>query len=176
MHTYQAQFKQITLDAKGHLMQQGSGSIALSRPGYLRWETFKPTHQILWVNKNTVWIYDVDLEQVSKNQIQTNSKNPSVLLSSSVSQMKQQFSIKKVSTQDHLLCFTLYAKNVKSDADISIPNATLCFQNGILKTMSLKQDFGGSTQFSFSNIKTNQSISTSVFRFSAPKGTQVLTN
>jgi outer membrane lipoprotein carrier protein len=172
MHSYQAAFQQLTFDAKGNVLQQSRGQMALLRPGNLRWEIVQPMHQIIWVNKKTVWIYDVDLEQASKNKITSNT--PGMLLSHSGAQMKQQFTVKETQTKKGgLLCFILHS-NHQTHPQTAAADVTLCFKQGILHTMFVKQDFSGVTQFAFSNIKINHSIDPSVFKFSAPKNTQIL--
>ena len=48
--TYQAHFTQKTYDGQ-HLVSTTKGLMALKRPGYFRWETFSPTHQIILVTQ-----------------------------------------------------------------------------------------------------------------------------
>jgi outer membrane lipoprotein carrier protein len=165
MQTYSANFEQITSDAKGRVVQKSYGKMALKRPGYLKWETLNPTHQQLFVSKNIVWVYDVDLEQASRNTLHMTDNNPGALLSSPISQIKRQFIINSVETDQNLTCFTLHQRKASSDKTVAIGTITLCFQNTLLQSMTLTQNFGGRSQFVFSNIRLNQSIPASFFQF-----------
>src|SRR3989338_3432080 len=68
--TFQAQFTQTTTDVNHQVLQQSSGTMMLMRPGRFRWETQNPTHQIVITDGKTLWIYDVDLKQATKQAIQ----------------------------------------------------------------------------------------------------------
>lgn len=173
--TYSANFEQITRDAKGQVVQRSHGYMALLRPGYLKWETVEPIHQLLFVNKNTVWIYDVDLEQASKSMLSTaHYNNSGTLLSSSVVQMRRQFSVGSVSVQHGESCFVLHQKEPETNSDMANDKITLCFKNATLQSMSLTHDFGDETQFVFSNIRMNHLIPPSTFQFVPPDGVEII--
>lgn len=175
MHTYRANFEQTTRDANGQVVQRSYGSMALIRPGYLKWETIAPTHQLLFVNRNTVWIYDVDLEQASKSTLSTpHYNNSGALLSSSVAQIRRQFHVDSVKIQQGQTCFILHKKQTTTDDDMKNDKITLCFKNAILQSMALTHHFGDETQFVFSNIRTNHLISLSIFQFTPPDGVEII--
>ena len=61
----QSGFTQQVVDDKGKVRQSSSGTVFLSRPGKFRWEYAAPDkHQIVADGKN-VWVYDVELDQVT---------------------------------------------------------------------------------------------------------------
>ncbi|HEV8693966.1 MAG TPA: outer membrane lipoprotein chaperone LolA, partial [Lysobacter sp.] len=60
------QFAQQVFDPKGKLKESSSGKVALSAPRLFRWEYVKPYPQLIVADGKTVWIYDPDLQQVTK--------------------------------------------------------------------------------------------------------------
>ena len=59
-----AQFNQI-VKAKKREISRSSGTMALQRPGKFRWETKDPMEQLVVADGKKMWVYDVDLEQVT---------------------------------------------------------------------------------------------------------------
>src|SRR5437660_1200886 len=65
IHTMQATFKQTVLDTKGKILSRSEGKMSLQRPGQFRWDVLRPNRQLIVTNGQKIWIYDVDLEQVT---------------------------------------------------------------------------------------------------------------
>jgi outer membrane lipoprotein carrier protein len=61
----QAEFAQTVRDAERSRVQESSGTMALLRPGRFRWHYLTPYEQLIVGDGERVWIYDVDLEQVT---------------------------------------------------------------------------------------------------------------
>src|SRR6476646_5308728 len=60
------QFTQQVLDANGSLKETSSGRVALSAPRQFRWEYTKPYSQLIVADGTRVWVYDPDLQQVTR--------------------------------------------------------------------------------------------------------------
>ena len=57
--------------------QTSSGSFQILRPGLFKWEYNKPYQQTIVGDGKTIWLYDVDLKQVTKsNQNQAIGDSP----------------------------------------------------------------------------------------------------
>lgn len=79
--------------------QKTTGKMALLRPGKFRWETQQPTQQLIIANGRYAWVYDVDLEQVTKQKINTQQPgSPAELLSGSSDTLRRAFSIKRLTS------------------------------------------------------------------------------
>ncbi len=59
-------FIQRVYDGNGQLKESTSGRVALSAPRLFRWEYQKPYPQLIVADGKTVWVYDPDLEQVTR--------------------------------------------------------------------------------------------------------------
>src|SRR5512141_1484053 len=60
------QFTQQVVDANGKLKESSSGRVALSAPRLFRWEYTKPYAQLIVADGKRVWVYDPDLQQVTR--------------------------------------------------------------------------------------------------------------
>jgi len=97
INTMQSAFTQQVIDDKGALRQSSSGNVYLSRPGKFRWEYAAPDkHEIVADGKN-VWIYDVELDQVTvKPMTQALSAAPIGMLTQKQS-VDKQFNVQEIS-------------------------------------------------------------------------------
>ena len=71
LRTMSANFSQV-VKAKQREISRSSGTMALARPGRFRWQTIKPMEQLVVADSKHLWIYDVDLEQVSVKKQENN--------------------------------------------------------------------------------------------------------
>lgn len=59
-----------------------SGSMMVKRPNKFRWETKSPSEQLIVANGSSLWIYDKDLSQATKQNVDSQIGNtPALLLS-----------------------------------------------------------------------------------------------
>ncbi|MCB1866086.1 MAG: outer membrane lipoprotein chaperone LolA [Chromatiales bacterium] len=63
--TLRASFVQTVYDEHHRELQRGSGFLLLSRPGRFRWTYIEPTEQIIVADGLSIWVHDVELDQVS---------------------------------------------------------------------------------------------------------------
>src|SRR4051812_40371814 len=67
LHTLRASFSQVVLDAQGHEIEHGEGTLLVRRPGRFRWE-YTPDGegpQLLVADGTNLWFYDRDLQQAT---------------------------------------------------------------------------------------------------------------
>jgi outer membrane lipoprotein carrier protein len=169
----QADFNQTVYDKRQKPVQKSVGDMALKRPGQFRWETKSPIPQLLLTDGNYVWIYDVDLEQATRQKADTNNdSNPASLLSGSTQSIERRFDVSDVQRPGKEKWFKLVPKD---NSDI-FQWIELGFVDGKLSTMKLNDRLGTLSIFSFSNVRINPSLKADLFNFQAPKGVEVLKN
>ena len=161
-----ANFSQTT---KGASSGSFKGSMSVQRPNNFRWETKSPSQQLIVANGSSMWIYDKDLEQATKQAVDSQVGNtPALLLSGDPSKIAQNFKITQpYATKNY---YVLYPK---SD-DASFKNLSVSFSGGKPVMMVLNDTLGQTTSIKFSSIKLNPSISSSQFKFTPPKGVDVI--
>jgi outer membrane lipoprotein carrier protein len=170
--TLKANFTQQTRDGRGKETQRAYGRMALERPGKFRWEITKPIPQLIIANKNTLWVYDPDLEQVTvRNLNYSAGEAPALLLSHDNASLEKGF---KVSTlpakQANMQWFSLTPKK----PDNMFEHIEIGFSNKELKQMRLKDHLGNMTAIQFTNIQNNMAVNASLFTFKAPARVDVI--
>jgi len=171
--TYQADFTQVTYGNNNQVMQRSRGNVMIKRPNGFRWETDTPTKQILITNGVQLWVYDVDLAQVTERPVDDRSNvNPAVLLSGSKKELMQDFSVDMVpqalSGRNHF-SFLLRPKK-----QASFKWVQLDFHAGQLVTMKIFNNLGETSIFNFIRIKLNAPLATRLFNFKPPEGVDVV--
>lgn len=166
LQTMQANFSQTITDNHDTVLQQTSGTMALQRPGLFRWDTNNPTHQLVIADGKTIWLYDKDLQQVTK-QIQNSSNNnsPGLLLSDSPTHLAQQYFISQMNNG-----FKLTPKKPSP----LFQSVDLFFTDGSLNKMILNDRLNQKTVITFTHVQINQSLAAKLFRFIPPQGVDVV--
>lgn len=171
--TFTADFAQVVKDDKGSTLQQNHGQVQLARPGRFRWVSLVPTKQIITANGPTLWTYDVDLEQATKQPFQaTGGVTPAALLSGQVSDLQQKFNVEKVPSQGQDQAFKLTPKQ-PSDLFKSVQ---MTFAGDRLQAMQVLNNLGQTVSFRFSNVKLNPKLDKNLFNFTPPTGVDVIDN
>ncbi len=169
MHSLQAAFTQTVNDGSGQVLQQSAGTMALLRPGRLRWMTQQPTRQLLMIDHQRLWIHEVDLKQVTIDKLATTQHDlPAFLLSDEPSLLAQQFTITQRSP-DH---FYLLPKL----KDSTFSHIHLYFSQRTLQRIALSDRLGQTTVIAFSHVLQNQPVDAAQFNFVMPKGVDVIDN
>ena len=170
--TYQANFKQTTYSQEGHATQKSSGRVMMMRPGKFRWETKKPLQQIVIANGRTLWIYDVALEQATKQTLSRKKGvvDPAMLLTGKVSAIMQRFTVTRLTRRDSGFWFQL--KPRKKNAPFQL--VQMQFKRARLTQIRIKNNLGQTSIFTFTNIRLNRRLNPNLFYFKAPRGVDVL--
>jgi len=81
---FSADFKQIIQDSSGEVLQQGEGTLAISKPNLVNWHTTDPDETLIVSNGKDLWFYDPFIEQVTLYSVEKSTMNTPILLLSSV--------------------------------------------------------------------------------------------
>ena len=80
--TFRADFTQVVLDENLEPLEESSGRLWIARPGRFRWDYHPPFAQQIVADGSRVWVYDLELEQVTvRDQHKTLQHTPAMLLS-----------------------------------------------------------------------------------------------
>jgi outer membrane lipoprotein carrier protein len=162
-------FEQKVYDKSGKLVQDSRGSFAFLRPGRFRWTYVKP-QQIIVGDGDRVWIYDADLNQVTVRKVaRVLGSTPAALLAGA-SDIENAFDLKEVGAKDGLE----WLQATPREKEAGFLSIRLGMATGGVEAMELVDHFGQTTVLRFSNILRNPQIDPSTFRFSPPKGADVL--
>ena len=166
------QFSQQVFDPKGKLKETSSGKVALSAPRLFRWEYVKPYPQLIVADGKTVWVYDPDLQQVSKRPQGVEEQNSPLSVLVDPGKLGTQFVVKEGGTAGGLEWLVLTPKGDAADA--SFRSARLGFAKSALVKMQVIDALGQRTEINFSGWKRNPAFPASTFRYAPPKGVDVI--
>ena len=172
-HSAQAEFTQVVLDQNGKRIQGASGVMQFQRPGKFRWTYRKPYEQIIVGDGEKFWLYDVDLNQVTVKKLDAAlGSSPAALLAGS-NEIERGFDLTESGSQDGLDWLQAVAKT----HDSSFGKILMAFNTQAeLVIMELNDAFGHKTVLRFSGLKRNPQLPPSQFRFTPPKGADVLSD
>lgn len=165
-----ADFEQKVYDRNQKLVQQAKGSFAFLRPGRFRWSYAKPHPQLIVGDGERVWIYDEDLNQVTVRRLaRAVGATPAALLAGA-SDIENAFELAEAGTREGL--DWLEAKPREREAGFE--RIRLGMSTAGVEAMELVDHFGQTTVLRFTNLVRNPQIDPATFRFTPPKGADVL--
>lgn len=177
IQSMQADFEQVVSDSHGNIIEVSKGVLIFSRPDKFIFEYSSPAEQKYISNSKTLWIYDVELEQVSIKSLEAGLGDSPALLLSSNSNVYQYYYvndiklISAVQTKQKVLHWVqLKAKK----QDTTFDRVLLGFEQHKLKKMKMYDNFGQVTVLSFSNLQINKPFSNRQFNFVVPEGVDVI--
>lgn len=168
--TLKADFAQAVITKSGRKPQQSSGTVAISRPGKLRWEIQKPYPQLVVSDGEKVWIHDPELQQVTVRKAgQAIGGSPAALLSGS-NELEKNFTLKEAGESDGMA----WVEATPKANDSGFERVRLGFSGSDLKAMELLDSFGQTTLIRFSRVEKNPALPASTFKFTPPAGADVV--
>jgi outer membrane lipoprotein carrier protein len=169
-HTLRADFSQMIVGKNGRKPQQSSGTVAISRPGKLRWEILKPYPQLVVGDGEKVWIHDPDLQQVTVRKAgQAIGGSPAALLSGS-NELEKNFTLKEAGEGEGMA----WVEATPKAGDSGFEKVRLGFAGNDLKAMELQDSFGQTTLIRFARIERNPNLPAATFKFTPPAGADVV--
>ncbi|WP_165007505.1 outer membrane lipoprotein chaperone LolA [Neisseria yangbaofengii] len=148
------------------------GTFQILRPGLFKWEYTKPYKQTIVGDGKTIWLYDVDLAQVTKSsQNQAIGDSPAAILSNKTA-LDSSYTLKEDGSANGID----YALATPKKNNAGYQYIRIGFKGDTLAAMQLKDSFGNETAINFSSLNTKPNLSRNAFKFTPPKGVDVLSN
>lgn len=164
-----ADFQQTVFDKTGKLVQESRGSFSFLRPGRFRWTYVKPP-QLIVGDGERVWIHDADLNQVTVRRVaRVLGATPAALLAGA-SDIDKAFELVESGEKDGLQWLEAKPREKESGFE----RIRLGMSASGVEAMELMDHFGQTTVLRFSNMVRNPQFDAGTFRFTPPKGVDVL--
>ncbi len=169
IHSMHAHFSQ-TVRAKRHVISNSSGVMVVVRPNQFRWQTQQPMAQTVVADGQTLWIYDVELEQVTvSKQTRKLGVAGALFLSGDPDAVRRDFTVtaQQIGTTES---FDLHAKSSKANFE----RVRLTFKKNILAEIELDDQLGQHTVIHLSQVEMNQRQPARLFHLHIPAGVDVV--
>ena len=171
-------FADKTVSASGRFTQQSesssekiSGVFAFSRPGKFLWRTDSPFKQTIVSDAKTLWIYDVDLNQVTVRNVKgAIDAGPATLLFGG-SNPEQFFNLSVLNEEGDFS----WVRAVPKSNDAAFSFVDIAFDaEGLPKKMRLADRFSEKTLYTLEAVRVPSQVDKKVYEFTVPAGADVL--
>ncbi|NRO96565.1 outer membrane lipoprotein chaperone LolA [Paraburkholderia sp. NMBU_R16] len=147
-----------------------SGTFVFSRPGKFIWTYEKPYEQVLQADGENLYVYDKDLNQVTIRKLGgALGASPAAILFGS-NDIEQNFTLRDAGVKGGIDWLELRPKS----RDTQFERVGIGFKDGNLEAMELHDVFGNVTLLTFTNIQKNPPLKGDSFKFTVPKGADVI--
>jgi chaperone LolA len=165
-----ANFAQIIVDKNLKELQRVTGTMQFQRPGKFRWEYHKPYEQSIVGDGVRLWIYDKDLNQVTVRKLDRALGNSPAALLAGNNEIERVYTLTNLGSQEGLD----WLEAVPKSQENAFERVRLGFKDGGLDAMELRDAFGQVTIIRFSALERNPKLAPDAFRFTPPKGADVI--
>ncbi|MFO1220305.1 MAG: outer membrane lipoprotein chaperone LolA [Burkholderiaceae bacterium] len=164
-----AAFTQTVTSPDGARKKQSSGRFEFARPDRFRFVYDKPFEQQIVADGQRVWLYDVDLNQVTVRPMAgALGTTPAALLAGAA--IDKEFELKAQGVSDGLQ----WAQAVPRSKEGSIQAIRVGFAGTQLAALEIVDTFGQRSQLRFTALEPNVRFGDDAFRFVPPKGADVI--
>ena len=170
--SFSAGFTQVVYDADSNPLQQSAGEVFLKRPGRFIWNYTSPSPQKIVADGSSVWLYDIDLEQVTVSPLAEQGAGTHLSLLMGDKPLDQEFILRRLGNSDGIDWVELKPRTDHPDFELVF----LGLNEKGLAAMELRDSFGQATQIRFSNFTPDVQLDDAEFRFVPPAGVDVIGN
>ncbi len=176
--TMAADFTQVAANVSGRHKRYGAGYLRLLKPGRMRWDYTKPGQQVMVCDGKTISLYFASQKQM----IVTAAKQyleADVIYSffAGTGDILRDFEVRKPDSADLDKMAGDYQIKIiprHSHPQIDYINIWVDTKTFLLKRIKVTDKFGSQTDISFSNIRRNIKLDSSIFHFTPPAGTEII--
>lgn len=168
--TARAAFSQKVVNKSGKASQMASGTMVFSRPGKFRWEYQRPYSQLIVGDGSKLWTYDKELNQVVVKPMGAALGSTPAALLAGANDMEKNFSMAEGGAEDGMEWLNAEPKSKEAGFE----RMRIAFKAGVPQVMEVRDNFGQTTLLQFSGFERNPSLAADSFRFTPPKGADVV--
>lgn len=172
-----AEFTQVVTsparEGQGARTRTSSGSFEFLRPNRFRFTYRKPFEQVIVADGQTLWLHDVDLNQVTaRRQAQTLGATPAALIASAadLAALRQDFDLAAAPEQGGLQ----WVQATPKARDGQLRSVRVGFRGNELAQLDILDGFGQRSVLTFSRMEVNPFLSEALFQFKVPAGADVI--
>jgi outer membrane lipoprotein carrier protein len=169
LETFSASFEQTQPEENLFEMNRSKGYFVMQRPGQLLWVYEKPDPQKIISDGRNVWVYDVELDQATVRPLSSVEADFPLSWLLYKEPLSERFNIIPGDVRNGESWFNLTPKDGTFFQSLDVAIA-----DGKMTQIWMYQSVDNITKVKFNNIRQNQSVNTSDFEFTPPKGVDVI--
>lgn len=169
LSTLQAEFQQRVISGDTGQVISSDGTFYLQRPGRFRWEYREPP-QLVVADGKRVWLYDPELEQVSRQGQDRALRGTPAQLLVGTEPLEKYFVLRDLERGDDLAWVELRPLEPGGEFE----RILVGFGDGLLQELEMDDSFGQVTLFRFADMQRNPELDAALFRFIPPPTMDVM--
>jgi outer membrane lipoprotein carrier protein len=163
-------------------VKTSSGQFEFSRPNRFRFNYVKPFAQTIVADGQTLWLFDVDLNQVTaRKQSTVLGSTPAALISSAadVQALQADFVLADAAEKDGMQWATAVPKSKDGQLQsvrigFRLVSGVADVQTSTLEVLEILDNFGQRSVLTFRGFQVNPVLAAKAFEFKAPAGADVI--
>lgn len=175
LNYFTANFSQDVFSESGEIIEQSTGTIAISKPNLANWQVQTPDELSIISDGESVWFYNPWIEQVNVYALDSAiARTPILLLTSNDETLWEAYNVAKendASEEEHTFIIS------SIDTNSQIKSLTLHFNQlsntEILSGFSFLDATGQLSRITLSQFSTKQEPQIDLFKFVVPENTQI---
>jgi outer membrane lipoprotein carrier protein len=172
-----AEFTQVVTgpakEGQGARSKTSSGTFEFARPNRFRFDYKKPFEQVIVADGQTLWLYDVDLNQVTaRKQSQVLASTPAALIAAApdLGALRKDFNLEAAREKDGLQ----WVQATPKIKDGQLHSVSVGFRGNELAKLEILDSFGQRSVLTFTKMDLNVAVSPERFQFKPPQGADVV--
>ena len=160
-------------EGKAERKKTSSGTFEFQRPGRFKFVYLKPFEQTIVADGKTLWLHDLDLNQVTQRaQAQALGTTPAALLASApdLKALRADFTLESAPAQDGLEWVLATPKAT----DGQLQSVRVGFDSNQLAALDILDSFGQRSLIRFTGLQANPALPANAFQFKPPAGADVV--
>lgn len=144
-----------------------TGTFEFARPNRFRFAYRKPFEQVIVADGKTLWLHDVDLNQVSaRNQDKVLGSTPAALIAASpdLGALRKDFELQGLPDANGMQ----WVQATPRDKEGQVHSVKIGFRGNELAALDIVDGFGQRSQIAFSKMELNTDLPASTFQFKPP--------
>jgi outer membrane lipoprotein carrier protein len=170
VQSFTAKFNQVVLDESLNMLQESSGTLWIQRPNRFRWNYDVPFEQQIVGDGKKIWVYDVELQQVTVRNLTGGLGNTPATLLAGRGTLDDDFKVKALGAQGKLQWLQLIPKT----NDGGFEDIRVGFENGKIRMLEMIDGFGQTTRIALKDVAENIKINPQNFEFNPPAGVDIV--
>jgi outer membrane lipoprotein carrier protein len=170
VQTLRADFRQELWDAGETLLETSVGELLIKRPNRFLWRYRSPIEQLIVADGARIWMYDVELAQVTVTPLDAPAASSPAMLLSGDRAVRDSFEVLDSFAADGLDWVRLAPKLEDSD----FRSILIGFRDGALAQLELTDGLDQTTRIELENVELNVELAETAFEFEPPPGVDVI--
>ena len=154
-------------------VKTSSGTFEFQRPNRFRFVYKKPFEQTIVADGQTLWLYDVDLKQVTqRKQAKVLGSTPAALIAASpdLETLKRDFDLQALPDKEG----QQWVQATPRQKEGQLTSMKVGFRGAELATLDILDSFGQRSVLSFTGMQLNAGVGADAFKFQPPQGVDVV--